>query len=95
MSGRRLGLTPNLIRPTEKQISTNTVVIPKAFRNQHSSEIDWNCFSMKALGVRYADRSLDNDGRVGVPMRGRISHGSVLSLEIVNGELNVESVKVE
>ena len=79
----RLGL----IRPTEAQIRTNTIVVPKAFINHHLQAIRWfQAFDVAIGDERIANRKLDKENRVGgLRLRAHFAYGDLLQLEVVDG----------
>jgi hypothetical protein len=79
----RSRLTQNRVRPTERQIKSNLIVVPKVFCDEHP-EIDWKNFAVSAFGGRISWRSLDGDRRLGLPLREKLPPGHVLTLSIAD-----------
>ncbi len=75
-----------LIRPTETQIRTNTIVIPKAFIDVHKEGLRWfQGFDVLIGDVRIANRKLDSENRVGgLRLTTQFSYGDVLQVEVID-----------
>jgi hypothetical protein len=85
---RRQGLPPNQIRPTDRQIATNLVVIPKSFLDMNS-RLHQAPFAVMFLGESLSLRKLDSEHRVSLPLKGRILSGAVLALSVDSHTLHV------
>lgn len=73
------------VRPTDKQIESNLIVVPRPFRDAYCLDVDWEDFTIDAFGVVRHHCSLDIDRRIGVPLRGRIQSGDTIRLSVQNG----------
>jgi hypothetical protein len=90
MRSRRGGLPPNQVRPTERQIAENIIVVPKVFVDEKMQQLKIDPFAVMFLGEQITARKLDSECRISLPLRGRIAPGTVLALDVNNGVLQVE-----
>jgi hypothetical protein len=74
------------IRPTETQIRTNTIVVPRAFITDHRRLLRWfHGFDVTIENERIANRKLDLENRIGgIRLRAHFAPGDLLRLEIVD-----------
>lgn len=89
MGRQRSMVAPDKVRPTQHQIKENLLVVPRAFWEQHRSDVDWQNFTLVAFGVRREHRSLDRDHRIGVPLQGHVRAGDAVRLEATAGVVYV------
>ena len=84
-----------LIRPTETQIRTNTFVIPKRTSIRNRQKLRWfHGFDVIIDGVRFTDRKLDLENRIGgLALRTWATHGDLLRLEIIDGVLMIHKAE--
>jgi hypothetical protein len=87
---RRHGLGADKIRPTERQIQSNIIVIPKRFVDSHSNALSWSGFDVVAFGERLRNKKLDSERRVSLPLNGKMRYGQTLRLRVEGGALVVE-----
>ncbi len=86
--GRRTGLRPDQLVPTERQIAENIIVIPKAFLDQ--AKLNHHGFKAIVLGDAIENRKVDSENRVSLPIRNRVTVGERLRLRVQDGVLHLE-----
>jgi len=74
------------VKPTEAQIRSNIMVVPKAFINQHAQRLAWHAgFDLLIGDERIANRRLDSENRIGgIPLRNYFRFGQLLRLEVID-----------
>lgn len=82
----KTALSTSRVRPTSYQIDAGLVVVPSEFVKLNRGQINWTAFTAVFFGERLL-RKIDQDNRIRLPLKGRISAGDVFELSIFGGEL--------
>lgn len=90
MRNRRGGLQPSQVRPTERQVAQNIIVVPKAFIDANMEKLKAQSFAVVFLGEEIAARKLDSEWRISLPLKGRVAPGTILALRVNEDVLHVE-----
>jgi hypothetical protein len=82
----------NMVQPTDYQVRSGSIVIPKKFYLQHAHALDWKkSFTLVIFGARLLNKSIDYDRRLNVPkLREMMRTGDVLRLEVADECLVIE-----
>ena len=90
-SGGKTALGDDRVKPTDYQIRSGHIVVPKGFYNRERSSLDWDrSFALVAFGERFESKRIDYDRRLNFRLRGKISSGEVLQLSINDGVLVID-----
>lgn len=90
-SGGKTAVGDDGVKPTDYQIKSGHIVIPKGFYRRELSSLQWKrSFALIAFGERYEDKRIDYDRRLNVRLRDRIAPGDILRLSISDGALIIE-----
>lgn len=81
------------VKPTDYQIRSGHIVVPKEFYRREVNALDWaGGFTVVAFGERTTGKRIDYDRRLTLRLKDRLAPGEVLRLSIVDGELFIEKV---
>jgi hypothetical protein len=79
---KRPKLPRNHIQPTNAQIDSNVIVVPRYVINENRNVLRWfHTFDVEVDGVRKVGRHLDSENRVGgIALKGNVRSGTVLRM---------------
>ena len=91
---KRSELQRNHIKPTNAQIKSNLIVVPRYFINENNTALRWSqTFDVEVNGRRFASRHLDSENRIGgIALNGNVESGSILQMTIDDNLLKLTTV---
>lgn len=91
---KRPNLQRNHIRPTNAQIKSNIIVVPRYFIDENNTALRWtHSFDVEVNGRRFAGRHLDSENRIGgIALNGNVESGSIFQMTLGDNLLKLTTV---